>query len=104
LFRSEKLSQKDSQVDCDEKLLARQDSGCLSVSGLGAVSAESYGRDSFCGICRSLTSKGLACLLRLTTLKPIEIEGGLQESLRGHPASNTCSVGHGSSSSIRLPY
>lgn len=32
--------------DCDESL-ARQDSGWLSVSVLGAVSAESYGRDSF---------------------------------------------------------
>jgi hypothetical protein len=39
---------KDSQVDCDESFLARQSSGWLSVSGLGAVSAESYGRDSFC--------------------------------------------------------
>jgi hypothetical protein len=29
--------------------LARQDSGWLSVSGLGAESAESYGRDSFRG-------------------------------------------------------
>jgi hypothetical protein len=29
------------------KVLARQNSGWLSVSGLGAVSAESYGRDSF---------------------------------------------------------
>jgi hypothetical protein len=42
-----KPSQKDSQVDCDESFLVSQGSGWLSVSGLGAVSAESYGRDSF---------------------------------------------------------
>jgi len=36
----------ENRGDCDESL-ARQDSGWLSVSGLGAVSAESYGRDSF---------------------------------------------------------
>jgi hypothetical protein len=74
---------KDSQVDCDESFLARQDSGWLSVSGLGAVSAESYGRDSFVENLLVLASCGLVCLLRLTTIKPIEIEGGLQESLKG---------------------
>jgi hypothetical protein len=50
-----------------------------------------------------LTSKGLVCLLRLTTIKPIEKEGRLQESPTGHSASNTRNVGHGSSSSVRLP-
>jgi hypothetical protein len=51
--------------DCDEGL-ARQDSGWLSVSGLGAVSAESYGRDSFVQNLLVLGSRGLICLLRLT--------------------------------------
>jgi hypothetical protein len=67
---------KDGQVSCDEGL-ARQDSGWLSVSGLGAVSAESYGRDSFVKSAGSLASCGLVRLLRLTTIEPYEIAGRL---------------------------
>jgi hypothetical protein len=53
-----------------------QDTGLLSVSGLGAVSAESCGRDSFLELL-GFSQLGLACLLRLTTIKPNEIVEGL---------------------------
>jgi hypothetical protein len=53
----------------------------LSVSGLGAVSAESCGRDSFAEAA-GLASEGLVCLLRLTTIKPSEIVEGLQSPPR----------------------
>jgi hypothetical protein len=45
----------------------------ISVSSLGAVSAESYGRDSF-GV-SVLAGKGLVCLSILTTIKVSEFEG-----------------------------
>jgi hypothetical protein len=70
-----------SLVDCDVNFLALRDTGyripgLLSVSGLGAVSAESCGRDSFAEAA-GFRQLGLVCLLRLTTIKPSEIVEGL---------------------------
>jgi hypothetical protein len=65
----------DVQVNCDE-VLARQASDRPSVSCLGAVSAEFYGRDSFWNLLVLLvaTSVGFVRLLIKGGHKPEEIE------------------------------
>jgi hypothetical protein len=55
--------------------LARILAGFL-FQALGAVSAESCGRDSFAEAA-GFRQLGLVCLLRLTTIKPSEIVEGL---------------------------
>jgi hypothetical protein len=69
-----------SLVDCDVNFGSPDTGyripGLLSVSGLGAVSAESCGRDSFAEAA-GFRQLGLVCLLRLTTIKPSEIVEGL---------------------------
>ena len=61
-----------------------QDTGWLAVSGLGAVSAESCGRDSF-EESAGFDQIGLVCLRSLTTLKPSEIVRRIVESPRVIP-------------------
>jgi hypothetical protein len=74
------LDLRKSLVNCDVNFGLPgywiQDTGLLSVSGLGAVSAESCGRDSLRKLL-DFASLGLVCLLRLTAFNPSEIVEGL---------------------------
>jgi hypothetical protein len=81
--------------------LARQGSGWLSVSRLGAVSAESYGRDSFAESAGTWPARVWYVLLKLATIKRNEIEADCRNLLK-HILRLISSVGPGSS--IRLPF